>query len=296
MATSLRVLGVTVNHNTSHFAELMLRTLFLTNDLSDIDFCLVVLDNASNDEHLERLQAYLAGQGIPFTQTGLDNSVAVEKHGTVLTRFVQERGDCTHYLFLDSDMWFVEANTIPALLRELVESPNTVFANQARIYGYYADKVIEGRDGVAGAGSLDGVTWETVCGNPVVKSARYTTRIAYRCSPVCSLVVNIPTFRRVVGAFGLNPAISFGAGEARHYDTFGLMTHVMATHGFRFIVSSKTVNHFTETVYRPELRMPKDRDCLKMLRELQAGRGMELENFYLSDWVKQKRQNSGQQD
>ncbi|CAG0998562.1 hypothetical protein ANAEL_02779 [Anaerolineales bacterium] len=287
------IYGVTVNHNTSRFVELMLRTLFLTNDLSGLAFHMVVLDNASNDEYVEQLTAYLANQSIPFIQTGLDNRVAVEKHGLALANFVKERKDCTHYLFLDSDMWFVENDTIPTMWRELVESPSSVFANQARIHGYYADRAIEGRDGVPGANSLDGVEWETVCGNPVVKNTRYTTRIAYRCSPVCSLIANTPVFRTVTETIGLNPAISFGAWAAKHYDTFGLMTHVMATHGFRFIVSSKTVNHFTETVYRPELRAPKDKDCSKMLEELQAGRGMELENFRLSDWVKQNRQSSG---
>jgi hypothetical protein len=281
--------AVTVNHNISRYVELMLRSLFFTNDLRGMDIHMVVLDNASNDDHVEQLKAYLASRSIPFIQTGFDNRVAVEKHGLALTNFVKERQDCTHYLFLDGDMWFIENDTLPTMWQELVESPGSVFANQARIYGYYADRVIEGRDGIPGTNSLDGVEWETICGNPVVKNTHYTTRIAYRCSPVCSLVANTPVFRTVAATIGLNPAISFGAWEAKHYDTFALMTHVMATHGFRFIVSSKTVNHFTETAYRPELRAPKDRDCMKMLQELQAGRGMELEDFRLSEWVKQNR-------
>jgi hypothetical protein len=36
----------------------------------------------------------------------------------------------------------------------------------------------------------------------------------------------------------------------------------------------------------PERRAPKDRDCLKMLRELRAGRGMTLDLFLDSDWDK----------
>jgi hypothetical protein len=78
-------------------------------------------------------------------------------------------------------------------------------------------------------------------------------------------------------------------GEAIHEDTFSLMTLVMATNGLRFVVSSKTVNHFTETAYRPELRAKKDIDCLKMLKELRAGRGMELDLFRESDWKKTER-------
>ena len=288
----MKIIGATVNHNTSHFVELMLRTLFFTNDLNSLNIRFLVLDNASDDEHLQELALYLDGQGIPLIQTGLDNQVAVEKHGVALTRFVNENPDCTHYLFLDSDRWFVEPNTIPVMMSELDDAPKDVFAIQSRIYGYYADRVIEGKDGLAGQGDLDGETWETVCGNPVINETRYATRWKHRCSPVCSLVANTPIFRKVVETVGLYPAISFGAGEAGHYDTFGLMTHVMATHGFRFIVSAKTVYHFTQAAYVPELRAPKDRDSLKMLGELRAGRGMEMEIFRLSEWVKQNRMNA----
>ena len=285
----MKITAVTVNHNTSHFVELMLRTLFFTNDLTGLDIRFVVLDNASEDEYLPQLSLYLESQEIPFIQTGLDNQVAVEKHGIVLTHFIEAEQDCTHYLFLDSDMWFAEKDTIPVMVTELAEAPGDIFANQARIYGYYADRVIEGIGGIAGAGSLDGETWETVCGNEVIPETHYTTHWKYRCSPVCSLVANTPIFQKVAGTVGLNPAISFGAAEAGHYDTFGLMTHVMATHGFHFIVSSKTIYHFTQAAYVPELRAPKDRDCLKMLGELRSGRGMESETFYLSNWVKQNR-------
>jgi hypothetical protein len=283
---AFRIQGLVVNHNTSHFVELMVRTLFYTNDLGGIDFMMTVLDNASDDEHLESLRAYLARQNVAFVQTGYDNAVAVEKHGAALASFVKKHGECSHYLFLDSDMWFVEENTIPTMLAELLEAPPDIFADQARIYGYYAGRVIEGREGVPGVGDVDDFpSWDMLCGD---KS--YVTSSMRRCSPVCSLVINAPIFRKVVETFGLGRAMGFGVGEARWYDTFSLMTHMMATHGLRFIVSSKTVNHFTETVYRPELRAPKDRDCLKMLKELREGRGMALENFRLSDWVKQNRE------
>jgi hypothetical protein len=104
MKTNTKIYGITVNHNTSHFVELMLRTLFLTNDLNSIDFHAVVLDNASDDECLEQLQAYLSGQNIPLIQTGFDNTLAPEKHGAAFDSFVEQHTDCTHYLFLDSDM------------------------------------------------------------------------------------------------------------------------------------------------------------------------------------------------
>jgi hypothetical protein len=276
------IYAVTVNHNTSPFVELMLRSLFHTNDLDDIDLQLFVLDNDSHDEGLNQLKAYLARQGIPLIPTGFDSSFAPEKHPAAFDRFVAQRDGCSHYLFLDSDMWFVEDDTIPAMLSELLEAPSSVFANQARIYGYYAHRVIEGRDGVPGVGDVDDYpNWQVAWAD-----SQYTARLARRCSPVCSLVENSVAFRRVVETIGLGRAVTFEVGSAKYFDTFSLMTHVMATHGMRFIVSSKRVNHFTMTGYQPEARGLKDRNCLTMLEELRSGRGMDLNIFRESDWIK----------
>ena len=277
---SYHIKAVTVNQDTSHFVELMLRTLFYTNDLNGIDLEIVVLDNGSDGEHLEQLQTYLADQGVPLLQTGFDNSVAPQKHGVALSNFVLENDDCTHYLFLDSDMWFVEEDTIPTMLAELVESPPDVFGCQAQIFGFYAHRIIE-RQGYEFDSRWHGEVERTF------EDARFTLVLANRCSPVCSLIANTPVFRRVVEIIGLGRAASFGVGEGAYYDTFGLMTHVMATHDLSFIVSSKRINHFTETTYVPERRAPKNRDCLKLLRELRAGRGMALDLFWDSDWDRQ---------
>lgn len=211
MRTAARIYGVTVNHNTSHFVELMLRTLYFVNDVSGIDYHMIVLDNNSDDEYLEQLKAYLSDQNIPLIPTGFDSTFAPEKHGTAFDSFVEKYDDCTHYLFLDSDMWFVEDNTIPTMLSELLESPPSVYANQARIYGYYAYRVIEGKDGVPGAGDVDGFpTWQVSC-----YGTDYTTRLVRRCSPVCSLVANTPVFRTVVKVIGLGRAVGFEVGSAR---------------------------------------------------------------------------------
>ena len=288
MQATPSIYGVTVNHNTSHFVELMLRTLFLTNNLNDIHFTMTVLDNQSNDPHRDELCAYLAEQRVAFVQTGFDTGIAAEKHGVAFTNLVADHPECSHYLFLDADMWFIEPNTIPTMAQELADAPSSTFANQARILGYYAGRVIEGRDGIPGTGAFDAQTppaatfWDRI----------YAQVIVPRCSPVCSLVANTPVFRRVVETVGLSPAYGFRVGEVLFYDTFSLMTEVMASHDQHFIISSKTINHFTQTAYMPEHRPPKDRDCWLLLDELRAGRGMGRENFYESDWVKQQRQQS----
>jgi hypothetical protein len=286
MAASLHICGVTVNHNTSHFVELMLRTLFLTNDLTALRFEMTVLDNHSDDAHVDELRAYLTDQQVAFLQTSFDTSIAGEKHGVAFANYIHDHPEYTHFLFLDADMWFIEPDTIPTMVTELTRAPSTTFANQARILGYYAGRIIEGRDGIPGTGAFDGqppssvTLWDRV----------YTQTVMPRCSPVCSLVVNSPLFRRVVETVGLSPAYRFGVGEAFFYDTFSLMTQVMATHNQAFIVSAKTINHFTQATYMPEHRAPKDRDCWLLLDDLRAGRGMSREDFYESDWVKQQRQ------
>src|SRR6185295_14633707 len=102
------------------------------------------------------LRAYLADQHVAFVQTGFDRSIAGEKHGVACVNYIHNHPECTHFLFLDADMWFIEPNTISAMVEELASAPSTTFANQARILGYYAGRIIEGRDGIPGTGAFDG--------------------------------------------------------------------------------------------------------------------------------------------
>jgi hypothetical protein len=104
MNAPAHIRGVTVNHNTSHFVELMLRILFLTKQLDTIDLTMTILDNASDDAQLPALRSYLVTQQIAFQQTGFDTAIAGEKHGAALQAFVLGYTDCTHYLFLDSNL------------------------------------------------------------------------------------------------------------------------------------------------------------------------------------------------
>lgn len=277
MSSPFSILGVTVTHDSSDFVELMLRTLFLTNDLGNLDLTLAVLDNSSGDAHRTRLESYLTEHGIGITPTGFAHYIAAEQHGSALTNFVQAKPDCTHYLFLDADMWFTERDTIATMLRELQGAAPDTFAVQARIYGYYLGRVYEGRDGLPGTNYWEDKpeAW------PIEFEDRpYKNRYATRISPVCSLIANTPLFRRIVETVGLSQAIRFGVGEVIYHDTFSLMTHVMATHDQEFIVSSKTVNHFGQTTYQSLERPPRDRDCAFLLEELRAGRGLSSQRFF----------------
>ena len=288
MMTQPRIAAVTVNHNTSHSVQLMARTLFLANDLQDIDLTLTVLDNGSNDEHLPELRLLLEGTHSIFTQTGFDTTTAVEKHASALQSFVLQNLTCSHFLFLDADMWFMEPNSIDIMMTELRDADSTIFANQARIIGYYAGQVIEGRDRVPGANvALDALPWHLQVGDH-----SYLTSGTSRCSPVCSLVRNTPLFRDIVTMIGLTPALILAVDTATYFDTFGLMTRVMATHHQQFMVSSAAINHFTETTYQTEFRSPRDQACLEMLARLRSGHGLDLPIFYESEWVRQQRANA----
>jgi hypothetical protein len=176
--------------------------------------------------------------------------------------------DATHYLFMDCDIWFTEPATVSTMLRELSAAGPDVFACQARIYGHYAGRVIEGRDGVPGAG--DALAWDMVLDGKTLPAT-----LAQRCSPVCTLVANTPTFRNVTQTIGFLPAVLMdtrapGQTIATYHDTFALLTKVMATHGQRFIVSSRTIRHFTNIIWAPQWRSCRDRECQDMLIHLRA--------------------------
>lgn len=258
--------GVVVTQNTSQFTELMLRTLFLRNDPGALDLSLTVLDNGSAGPEHEQLCRFLDERAIPLIPTGFPPYVAAELHGAALERFVQEHAGCSHYLFLDADMWFVEPDTLGTMQRELGAAGTGVFAVQARIFSHYHGLVYEGREGVAGTHAFDLIpTW------PIEFEGRtYANRYQPRLSPVCCLVRNTPLFRRIVEVFGLTQAIRFGVREVFYHDTFSLMTQIMATHGQRFIVSARTIHHFTQTTYKDAERTDREADCARMLEELRS--------------------------
>lgn len=276
MNATASIHAVTVTQGTSQFAELMLRSLFATNQLSGFAFAATILDNNSSGSQHEALRLYAQQHHIDVLSTGYGHYVAAEQHGAALNDFVRDHDGPTHYLFLDADMWFIEPNTIATMVDELRAAPANTFAIQARIFGYYAGFVYEGRDGNPGTNAFEHIpTW------PIEFEGRtYANRYAPRLTPVCSLIANTPLFRQIVATVGLTQAMRFGVGEVVYHDTFGLMTQVMATHGQQFIVSSKTVNHFTQTTYLDAQRGDRDRDCLRMLKELRTGGGVAAPIFH----------------
>jgi hypothetical protein len=209
--------AVTVNHNTSLYMELMLRSL-AAHHQPDVGLKVTVVDNASVDD-LDGLQAYAKRQEIPIVSSGFTTTTKHNSHGEILSRFVLEHPECTHYLFLDADVCFIEDKTLDVMLQELENSADAF--------------------GVTPRMSWDGIA-------EIPERVRLSNPDLYeaRLHPCCALIKNTQLVRDVVREVGLS-CIRFLWAEGDEYlDTCKLMTRVMRTHGFRHIISSRMVLHF----------------------------------------------------
>jgi hypothetical protein len=197
--------------------ELMLRSLFARHP-AGLNLSLTVVDNASTDE-LSELTTYAASKGILVVQSGFTTDTVNNSHGEILSRFVLDHPDGTHYLFLDADVCFLEDNTLGTMLDELENSPDAFGVGPRMSW-----------DGV------DEIPEDARRANPDICDARL--------HPCCALVKNTPLFRAVVQEIGLSSVWYLWAEGDEVLDTFKLMTKVMKTHGLRHVISSTMVLHF----------------------------------------------------
>lgn len=241
-----RIEAAAVNHNTSAYMELMLRSFFKCHD-GPYNLNLTVYDNDSQDDS-RALQEFAAQQGVGWRRSGFPIGTANNSHGEVLRSFVLEHLDCTHYLFLDADVVFLEADTLGTMLRELEESV--------------------GAFGIGARMSWDGVSEiprEVTDSNPDLYSGRL--------HPCCALVKNSPAFRLAVEEVGMMCADLRWAERSEYLDTFKLLTKVMRTHGLKHIRSQAMVLHFFCVSYDcddADLRDRKQADRDRRLAEIRA--------------------------
>jgi hypothetical protein len=214
-----RIAAATVNHNTSAYMELMLRSFFQTHATTQLSIELTVFDNTSTDE-TENLAAYLHSQHLQLTLSGWHIDTHGNSHGHIFRDFVLSHPNCTHYLFLDPDVVFIQNDTIVVMLHELETSSSRLFGIGPRL-------------------SWDGVQEIPLSvrqDNPDICDARL--------HPCCALIQNTPTFRNIVEAIGLSCATHHWADKDEFLDTFKLMTRVMQTHNLRHQLASVLVRHF----------------------------------------------------
>lgn len=119
MKSSPHICVVTVNHNSSMFAELMLRTMRRQHPSLSLD--ITVIDNNSTDtDELQALKLYTGRAGVAFATSGFTvEPNTPNSHGESLRNFVLEHPDCSHYLFVDPDVYFLSPRTIDKMLADL---------------------------------------------------------------------------------------------------------------------------------------------------------------------------------
>jgi hypothetical protein len=226
------VSAVSVNHDTSRYLELMLRSLLARQpDRGWID--LTVYDNASTDD-TAALRELARANGVRFLPSPVARPSKNNSHGDILAHHVRTVPECTHYLFLDADVAFVDPAPVSRMLAEL-ESDPTLFGVGARI-------------------SFDGVTeipTSVRADNPDICDARL--------HPCCALVANTPLFREVVEAVGLGGYTRHHAERDEYLDTFKPMTLAMGLHRKRHRVCGPLVLHFFGVSYEgsPEVKASK---------------------------------------
>lgn len=110
-----------------------------------------------------------------------------------------------------------------------------------------------------------GPTEEQVANKPAEAYGVFRFVTGPRVHPACCLVRNSQIFRIVVDLIGLSCAYIEGARGGTNFDTFGLMTQVMRTHGFRHDLSTAMVRHFSGVSYNPQDMETKKDPCLELL-------------------------------
>lgn len=229
-----RIAAATVNHNTSAYMELMLRSFFACHSSNTEITSVSVFDNSSTDD-TSALREYLQQQGLQLLPSGYSLDTHNNSHGDVLRSFVLENKNCTHYLFLDPDVVFTQENTIGSMLRELEVQPN--------LFGIGPRLSWDGKNEVPEAVRKE---------NPDICDARL--------HPCCALIRNTDIFQRVVEHIGLSCATQLWTEKDEFLDTFKLMTRVMSTHGLHHTLATVMVRHFFCVSYEwdsPKLRQQK---------------------------------------
>lgn len=219
-----RITAVVVNHNTSAWTELLIRSLFAQNPGFGP---LTVYDNASIDDRSGMLAA-AAAHRVDVRPSGFDTTTTANSHGQVLSQFVLDPANAgfDYLLFLDADVCFTRAGVTDTLRANLERTP-TAFGAGPRM-------------------SWDGET--ELAAEHAANPGIYRDRL----HPACALVRNTDLFRTVVAEVGLSCATMHLVDEERYLDTFRLATMVMRTHGLTHEIADTLIMHAFAVSYPDE--------------------------------------------
>ncbi|HVX42484.1 MAG TPA: hypothetical protein VHC49_01290 [Mycobacteriales bacterium] len=236
----MRIDVLTVNHGTSRYAELLVASFLRHHpDRSGVRF--VVLDNCSPE--IERLDRFRV-DGIEVQQTGYGERHILTTHGEILRDAVLARPDCDAYLFVDSDVCFQADGTLWGMAEELT-ADSGLFAIQARWMGADGTEFFESVPSPLPHSYIREYIRSSPDA-PLPDPLEYAVelRMTDRVHPFCVLVRNSPEFRKTVDYIGLSPGRVEAERGGRWWDTLGLMTQVMRTHGKTWRRSAYGVLHF----------------------------------------------------
>jgi hypothetical protein len=280
-STTRHIEAVVVNHNTSKYTELALRSLYAHHS-PELDVAVTVMDNESEDT--DALQDYCRTQSIPFIQSGLPARSSVNTHGEVLRSFILSHPDTDYYLLMDADICFVRDNTIESLREDLAGNPG-MFAVQARMS---IDGANEIQDGGFHIGAGTNLYLKVYTSNKEItdeefrqleSTAHSRVRSPHgiyrpRCHPACTLIRNTDAFRLVAEHIGLSSGWVDGKnawGGTGFYDTFGLTCQAMKTHRQDYMLaSSAMVVHFFGVSYETGDLGSKHKTCEERLSALRS--------------------------
>ena len=263
-----QVKAVAVDHETSRFSELMIRSFCDTQRYSmDIEFTLIRRSIMESD------LPKIPGMNIRIVKSPFQ-SERVNTHGENLSWFVTSNADCDFYLFLDSDIVFIQKDTLQLLISELEADPS-LFAVQARL----------SKDGLV---EQDGGSEEVETGGKFINYQISTQREAVdigqpfrrdphemlfreRVHPCCCLVRNTQIFRAICAEVGLSVATLELSTAVVAHDTLGLLTTIMKILGYGYRISNAMVIHYGGGSYKPTTDILQD--CERRLETLkQRGR------------------------
>jgi len=122
----MSILGISVNHGTTAYMDLMLRTLLDVDGADGVE--VLVLDNDADD--LELL-GWAVERGVTIRPSGYGQTRSVTTHGEILREAILARPEPEAYLLLDADCFFLEPGTVATMQRELA-ADDRLFAVQAR--------------------------------------------------------------------------------------------------------------------------------------------------------------------
>lgn len=255
-----------VNHNTSLFAELALRSLLASFESGDqsCDLRVTVVDNHSTDD-VEPLLEVAKDADVMFQLSRWPATEATfNTHGDVLRDFVLARPDADFYLLVDSDIDFETPAAVQVMLAELLDDAS-LWAVQTRFSSAESKEEGSSLDIWAGRpfeATLGNWSWDETSRVPV------SGVIHRRCHPGATLVRNSGLFQGIAHRIGFSSLVVI-AGDPEvggFYDTFGMTSAAMEAAGYRYDLSQARAHHFFMASYDKVHIAAREWDCRQRLR------------------------------